>query len=194
MLISAIIVLIVVQPRSQLIQTRSITTPTPKPVIPIAKADQIMSQGSPDGKFTLTMQERKGSAEVTYIFQMMDETSHTQKNIFTKSVPTGTSISIPFNTFSSDNKYLFLKEVTGSQTTYFVLTASGLPITKDVQTIDFSTLFTAKYPNYVITDVTGWAGPTLVVINTNKIDGTIGPSIWFDVASKSFIQLSTRFN
>ena len=96
--------------------------------------------------------------------------------------------------FSSDDKYLFLKETTGNQITYFVLTASGLPVTKDAQTVDFSSLFTAKYPDYVITDATGWAAPTLVVINTNKTDGKVGPSFWFDVQTKSFIQLSERFN
>jgi hypothetical protein len=87
-----------------------------------------------------------------------------------------------------------LKETNSAQTSYFVLTTSGAPVTKDAQTLDILSLFTAKYPNYTITDATGWAGPTLVVINTNKSDGGIGPSFWFDAGSQSFIQLSTRFN
>ena len=55
-------------------------------------------------------------------------------------------------------------------------------------------LFAQKYADYKITDVTGWAAPTLLVVNTDKLDGTVGPSFWFDVASLSFTRLSTRFN
>jgi hypothetical protein len=132
------------------------------------------------------MRQEKGSGAVTYKFVVKDEESGVQKEIFTKTEAAGVTLSIPDNTFSSDNKYVFLKETSASGVIYLVLA--------DTQTFDVSSLFTAKYPNYVITDATGWAGPTLLIINTDKASGGIGPSFWFDVASNSFIQLSSRFN
>lgn len=168
---------------------------TPGP-IPITKAQvpQLTTAGAPDGKYSLTMKQEMGKDSVTYTFLMKDESTGVSTQIFSDSVQSGTDLSIPPNTFSSDDKYIFLKKVSSSQTGYFVLTSSGNSITKDQETLDFSSLFTVKYPNYIITDVTGWAGPTLIIINTNNSDGSLGPSFWFDVASQSFIRLGTRFN
>ena len=164
------------------------------PPIANAQASQETSVGSPDGKFTLTMKEDKGKDTVTYTFLIKDESSGSQKEIYSKTVPVGANLSIPFNTFSPDNNYIFLKETGLSQAGYFALTASGAPVAKDAQTLDISTLFVNKYTDYKIAEATGWAAPTLVVINTTKSNDGMGPSFWFDVASKSFIQLSNRFN
>jgi hypothetical protein len=159
--------------------------PTP-PSVPVVRAAEPTVVGSPDGKMSLIMRKEKGSDATVYRFTLKDEASGAQREIFTKTEAAGVTLSIPDNTFSSDNKYVFLKETGASGVTYLVLA--------DAQTFDVSSLFTAKYQNYVITDATGWAGPSLLVINTNKVDGGTGPSFWFDVASHSFIQLSTRFN
>lgn len=149
------------------------------PAVPEAQASEIISVGSPDGKFNLTMKEKKGQESTTYTF-------NSEKINFAKTVPTGVTMSIPFNTFSPDNKYVFLKENGLGTTSYTVIAPSGI--------IDVSSLFEAKYEDFVITDATGWAGPTLLVINTDKEEGGKGPSFWFDVASRSFIQLSNRFD
>jgi len=195
LLISAVIAFFALRPKQQ--PSGDSSTPPPVPDISVAQASQpvaLTTVGSPDGKFSLNMKQEKGKDATTYTFLMTDETSGVQKEIYSQTVLTGTTLSIPTNTFSSDDKYIFLKETSLTATGYFVLASSGVPITKDIQTLDISGLFTTKYQNYVISDVTGWAGPTLVVINTNKNDGSLGPSFWFDVASRSFIQLSTRFN
>jgi hypothetical protein len=191
LLISAIIVFFALQPRLQPSGDSSV------PVIPVAQASQpvvLTAVGAPDGKFSLNMKQEKGKDATAYTFLMSDGTSGIQKEIYSQMVPTGTTLSIPANTFSSDDKYIFLEETSPTATGYFVLTSSGASITKDIQTLDISGLFMAKYQNYVITDVTGWAGPTLVIVNTNKSDGSLGPSFWFDVSSRGFIELSDRFN
>jgi hypothetical protein len=173
--------------------SNNVTVPPP-PAVPEVQASQLTTVGSPDGKMSLTMKQKNGEGVTTYIFLITNEVSNDQKEIYTKTVPSGTVILVPNNTFSSDNKYVFLKERSLGATNYFILTTSGAPVSKDAQMLDFSSLFKAKYQDYIITDATGWAGPTLVVINTDKGEGGTGPSFWFDVASKSFILLSNRFN
>jgi|GEM_PF-2404602 len=149
---------------------------------------------SPDGKWTLTSKETKHKDSTSYSFKAMNTKDGTQKEIYTAELSTGETLTIPLNTFSPDDKYVFLMQTATSGSAYFALTVSGDPIAKDAQTIDFSSLFAAKYSNYKITDATGWGGMNLIVFNTDKATGGQGPSFWFDVPSHSIIQLSNRFN
>jgi hypothetical protein len=197
LLVSAVVVYFGLYPKLQISNTMPspVPTPTSKPPVPVAKASQSESVVSSDGGMTLdTMKLTNDKGSTAYTFLVTSKAGGVQKGIFSKTEPAGTTLSVPANTFSPDDKYIFLKESSSSATGYFVLTSSGLPITKDVQTLDFSGLFAAKYSNYVITEATGWAAPTLIVINTNKTDDSLGPSFWFNVTSKSFIPLSERFN
>lgn len=147
---------------------------------------------SPDGLMTLIMKEEKIEGAVKYSFLVRDSETNTTSTIFTKSVFSGEKISIPANTFSPDKKYVFLKESDGIKTSYFVLSIDSSLGAQDP--LDISSQFAAKYPDLIVTDMTGWGGINLIVINTNKADGGKGPSFWFDIPSKSFIQLSNRFD
>ncbi len=160
--------------------------PSYAPPIAIADSPKSTTIEAPDGKNKLVAKEEKTKEGVVYSFSVINEATGVSKDIFTKSVPTGTVISIPFNTFSPDDKYIFLKEENPTGTTYLV------PIGD--QTFDIVALFAAKYPDFKVTDVTGWGGMTLIVVNTDKASGGQGPSFWFDVTSKSFIRLNNRFN
>jgi len=168
----------------------------PTYVLPEAKADlpKETAVGSPDGKLTVTMREEKGKEDTTYSFKVTTSADGSYKEVFRKTVPVGTTVTIPANTFSPDNKYLFLKETSSGGTKYLVLSASGASLTEDGSDLEISSLFEAKYPDYKITGATGWGGMTLIVFNTGKKDGGVGPSFWFDAVSHSFIQLSSQFN
>lgn len=192
LVISAIIVFFMFRPSNR-VQVAVSNTPGPIPVVK-AQVPELTTVEAPDGAFSVTMKSQAAKDTITYSLTMTNESTGSQNTIFTDTLPTGSSLSIPLNTFSSDDKYIFLKQVSPQQTNYLVLTSSGNPVSKDAQTLDFSSLFETREPNYVITDATGWAGPTLVVINTNKADGSLGPSFWFDVSTNSFIPLATRFN
>jgi len=150
--------------------------------------------GSPDGKWTLKMKEEKGKGEATYIFWIINLADGSQNEIFRKTISLGTTMVIPANTFSPDDKYVFLKEVDSGGIKYLALSATGGLVAKDTQTFEIASLFAEKHPDYKITDVTGWGGVNLLVINTSKDGGGQGPSFWFDMGSQSFIQLSNRFN
>lgn len=168
--------------------------PSYAPPVAQASASQETTVGSPDGKLSLTMKQVKGKEDVTYVFFVTNSTDDSQKEIFRKTSPVGTTMSIPGNTFSPDDKYVFLKESNSLGTRYLVLSVSGTPLTKDGSTLEISSLFAAKYPDLKITDVTGWGGVNLIIFNTDKAEGGTGPSFWFEVPSGGFIQLSNRFN
>src|SRR6185369_13471159 len=137
---------------------------------PVAVADSPVSTtvDSPDGKKKLTVKEEKGKETKTYTFSVLDVSTNVSKVVFAKTVPTNTTLSIPFNAFSPDDKYVFLKDVSGGETTYFV------PL--EGETLDILNMFAEKHPEYKVTDVTGWGGMTLIVVNTDKKDGGQGPS------------------
>lgn len=150
---------------------------------------------APDGKMDLVVKEEKSGDSMIDTFTVSDASGGPQTQIYSETLPQGTTITIPYNTFSPDNKYIFLRRTDSSGFTYFALRTDGKSVVGTEQTVDFVSLFKEKYSaEYTITDVTGWGGMTLIVINVNKTDGSQGLSFWYDVASNSFIPLATRFN
>lgn len=174
-------------------QINAAATPGP---IPQAEAQAPLSSSvvSPDGKFELSLKQSAGKDSTSYSLNLMDQTSGAGRELLRDSLPNDVSLSIPLNTFSPDDKYVFLKASGFGGLKYFVLDASKTTTISLSDTTDFSTPFAVKYPNYVITEATGWAAPTLIVINVNKTDGSTGPSFWYDLLNKSYILLSERFN
>ncbi|MBI2268558.1 MAG: hypothetical protein HYU80_03935 [Candidatus Blackburnbacteria bacterium] len=167
----------------------SVVTPSPTPVLP-----KVVDTIAPDMKQTLIMKEEQSGNSVTHTFLTQGEKDETAKQIFAKTVNLPQTITIPFNTWSpGGNKYLFLKETSEGENSYIVIALEKL-FSSNLQSVNVGEMFMKKYSDYKITDVTGWAAPTLLVVNTDNMDGTVGPSFWLDVSSLSFIKLSTRFN
>lgn len=173
------------RPNSQLPPIKVITEASPSP-------GPTLFATSSDGEITLEMNQTKSTDTITWTLTA-SEAQEAVKKIWWQTLPKDTTISIPFNTVSPDNKYLFLKQAGPDKTRYLVLTVSGEPMIPESQTVEFAESFESEYPDYKITEVTGWGGINLIVFNTDKIEGGIGPSFWFDVGGKSFIQLSNRF-
>ena len=173
------------RPNPQPIPIKVITEASPSP-------EPTLSANSSDGEITLEMNQTKGADTITWTLTA-SEAQEVAKKIWWQTLPKDTTISIPFNTVSPDNKYLFLKQARPDKTRYLVLTVSGEPMIPETQTVEFAELFESKYPDYKITEVTGWGGINLIVFNTDKIAGGIGPSFWFDLSGRSFILLSNRF-
>lgn len=156
-------------------------------VIPPVEASQVTSMDSPDGKLTLMMKTVKNQNEIIYSFTVSG------KEIFTKTTDLSTVISIPGNSWSPNNKYVFLKESGSSGPAFFALSATVLSSEQNDQTANITNLFSQKYPDLSIGDVTGWGGMNLIIVNSAKSDGSRGPSFWFEMPGRGFIQLSTRF-
>jgi len=159
-----------------------------EPEIPEAMAASENSVSSPDGTKTLVMKVVKGKTQTDYsIFTGGIE-------IFKKTVDNSIAYSVPANTWSPDNKYVFLKETGSAGTKFFALSPIVDYTQQDDKTANITDIFATKYPGMIITDATGWGGVNLIVFNTLKEDGGKGNSFWFEMPSQAVIQLANRFN
>ena len=116
-----------------------------------------------------------------------------KKLIFEKNGKFNIDWKIPYNTWSPDNAYFFIEEISAAKSDYYVFSAVGDLFSSGVQFININGLFMQKFPDYIIEEVTGWASPTLLIVNTKSKENK-ETSFWFDVQSQDFIQLSTYFN
>lgn len=154
---------------------------------------QTTTMDSPDGTKTLTMKQEQIDRTITYSFDVSDP-GGVGNLIFSKEVPDTQVFSIPFNTWSPDNKYFFLKESSPTVSNFYVFSSSGASLPNTIQYANIQELFIQKLPDYRITDVTGWADPILIVVNAIEDKSGRNFSFWFDVTNQSFIQLGTYFN
>jgi hypothetical protein len=168
-------------------QGSSYIAPVPQAAIKPVEASEVKSMDSPDGKLTLVMKTTQKGEQTVYSFSISG------KEIFTKTLDSATSISIPYNTWSPDGKYVFLKESGTSGVNFFALSVKVPSNEQSDQTASISSSFAEKYPDLIIGNVTGWGGVNLIVINSAKLDGSRGPSFWFEMPSHALIQLSTHF-
>lgn len=143
---------------------------------------------SPDGEMELTINTEPMGADLNWNLNINDE------RVANMALPVGWVVTLPYNSFSPDNKYFFVKEYMGSEYFYKVFYTKGGSINADGSELEITAPFNSRFPEFAITDITGWASPTLLLVNTNKTDGEEGPTFWFDITSKKFIRLSRRFN
>ncbi|HEX8965707.1 MAG TPA: hypothetical protein VF820_04725 [Patescibacteria group bacterium] len=162
--------------------------------VPLTPKVDIVSQLSPDGNKKVIMQTTTNKdASKTYEFSIVDMQTNVEKTIFTQTVDTNSSFSIPFNTFSPDDKYFFIQETKSEEQEYMVFETSGNAFNNGQNFLDVTSILTSKITAYTIDQVTGWASETLLIANTKKSDGSQGPSYWLDVPSKAVIPLATEF-
>lgn len=160
---------------------------------PVLQTD-IASQPTPDGKKKLLMEATHKKDTSTYVFTTTDGSGGNLQPLFSKTVQASASasegMSIPFNSWSPDNKYLFIQKNDGDA---MVFKATGEEIVPGQLYFDVRDLFSAagRKDTYEVT--TGWASPTLLIVNTTTPDNTKGSSYWFEVPSKAIIQLSSQF-
>ena len=153
---------------------------------------------APDGSVTLISRAVKNSdGTATYEFtasglsgiQILPAGS--SRKIFTKTVGPGASMMIPANTWAPENRYVFLEEKDASAAKrFFVVRTTGEPFVSGAEYLDVTALFAEKKTGYTFREATGWASPTLLIITTDKDQGTRGPSYWFEIPSGAFLQLA----
>lgn len=149
---------------------------------------------SPDGTKTLVMKTQPSHGGLTtYSFSVNTSATASGQVIYKKTVDAKTLLSIPFNAWSPDDKYFFIHEQTGLDIQTFVFKATGELFPDGQLYLDINALYTQKNAIYTLSQVTGWAAPTLLIINTKKADGTVGPSFWFDISRKALIRLTNSF-
>ncbi len=161
-----------------------IPTVSPSPVPTVSNSEMI----SPEGTKLLKLEVVENNNLVTNAISIIDQETNEPETVQIK-----TSISkklqIPFNTWSPDRFYFFMKD----DTEYYVFQSSGELFPSGGQYVTVKSLFNENLGNYTIEEVTGWADNTLLVVNTYENDSREKVSFWFDVPSKSFIQLGNYF-
>ena len=179
----------------------SIVTPSPSPTEPhdvgtIQTEDLEIKESSevrsPDGKMKLVMEATKEGDNTVYSFVVSDTLGETNKTVFSKAVLLGTSFELSPNAWSPDNKYFFITEKGTDSFDYYVFKADGEPFSEEKQYIDIAPLFAVKNTGYVLSDVTGWASPTLIYLLTQEDNGERGPTYWLEIPSLAIIRLADR--
>lgn len=155
---------------------------------------QVSSMDSPEGSKRLILQKTQDSKGATYSAFVSTLSDEQTQQILSMSALDAEVITIPFNTWSPDNNYLFLTKKAQSANQYLVLNSSGEWLGDAAPYLPVQELFAHQVEGYSIEDVTGWAGPTLLIVNAKSTENENNKiSFWFDVPSKSFIRLSTYF-
>lgn len=169
-----------------------LSTLSPTPTHPPTKP-QVTSQVSPDGTKLLTLAViTNQNNSKTYTFVTSNADGKNQNTTYT-TISSKDSWSIPFNTWSPDNKYLFITHITSSGSEGLVLRTDGKLITETESNLNTRKIFTDKNTGNTYEETTGWASETLLIINTKLADGSKGPSYWLEIPSKGIIQLSSQF-
>ena len=164
-------------------------TPAPTPLLPLPI---ITSQVSPDGthKLTLTTASNRNLTK-TYIFATSNSDGTDSQTIYTMN-SADDSMNIPFNTWSPDNKYVFLNLQTATGTQAIVMNADGTPLTAADQNLNVTLLFNAQNTGNNYVETTGWASNTLLIVNSTTPAG-VTQSYWFEVPTQAVIPLSSQF-
>lgn len=169
---------------TQAFETPVVPTPTPAPT----KNKEVHSiEGTKN--FIMHSQENADNT-TTYSFATEDISGENNRTIFTKTLSSKDSLTIPANSWSPDMKYVFITGNINNTQTVLVFDAEGEAVAPGQQYVDVVPLFAEKKPEFIFTEATGWAAPTLIQLKTTtKTDGSNYP-YWFDLSNLSFIQLA----
>ena len=173
-----------------------------EPLSLLPKSDQIVKVNiepltvkevhSGDGVMSLVMTRQKqvdGSSN--YSFKVVLRGDKSERKILETSLTQGEEMEVPENTWSPDNKQVFLLEKGVGVTKYFVYKADGSKYKNGAEFLEVSELWEKNKNKYALVGITGWEGNDLLRVITQKENGEKGPSFWFVISSRSFIQLRT---
>lgn len=155
-----------------------ISVPSPSP---IAQNSEVRSLNG-DNKLNMTT-KLNADGTTQYIFLVTVPQGKTTQ-LFTKTVGKGEEMVPAHNSWSPNNKYVFIEDRRGSIIDYLLFKASGELFTNNQSYLNVTALFSEKVKNYNLKGVTGWDDPVLMHVQTEG-----GPPFWFDLTTQSFIQL-----
>ncbi len=177
-------------PTRTAIDANSIETSLPTEIpLPESKVSEISSDGSK--KVILKTRQNKDETKSVKL-STEDSGGGEQQVIFDITLEKDKSIIIPYNTWSPDNKYFFIRENTSAGTEIMVFNAKGEPFASGETYLDLTGLFRKQEAGNNFSEATGWASETLIIVNAATKDNT-KISYWFEVPDKAVMQLSTVF-
>lgn len=163
-----------------------VVIPTPK--VPLSKLQTVYT---PDGtKKIVASGTPVDSTTESYVVTTSDPHGDHRVVLYQTSEEVGTRLILPQNSWSPDNRYVFLIKNKQSVLTVLVFSADGKEFSESTPYINLSTDFEKRLPSLTLRDVTGWDDNQLLHVMTSDKTGQRSSSYWFDVPSRSFIQLS----
>lgn len=152
-------------------------TPTPAPEVTSTEVR------SADGSMQLFM-KKTSTIPATFEFSVSGG-DLSNSLIYFESV-NDSYFSVPANSWSPDNDYFFIRKNTGTSSAYLVFKANGDNFSDGSKYIEVAGIYSQKVIKYGLREITGWDAPGLMHVLTT------GPSYWFDLASRNFLQLATK--
>lgn len=167
---------------------------TPIPTTFIPGPLKVEAMDSPDGTATFTLESQKFENSVQYSFFYTKAAGGNKTLIFSEEATSSKLYSVPYNTWSPDNVYIFLNESDGNRDGYIVFSVTGEPFIDGAKYLDIDELFAEKVAGFTIAEITGWAAPDLLLVNTTEDEKGTKVSYWFNVKTQGFTRLSTYFH
>lgn len=162
-------------------------------VVPVVKAAEPETEEStvlsPDGQMSIVMKKVTNENSSVYVFSVNDVETNMSEEIYTTE-GLGEEFSLSANSFSPDNRYVFVNQVASGSATALVFRTSGEEF-GDEKYIDVLSVFDKKETGNTLIKITGWDSSTLLHLFTEN-DGTSGPSYWFEIPSGAAIRLNSK--
>lgn len=184
---------VVVRQHTQTFVSQAVGSSASDSAVPAVPDPGLQSVHSPDGtmKLVLTSQVQP-DGETKYVAWVADVAGANRHTIYETTLPVGFMVVLPQNSWSPDNKFLFLKISSPMELAVKVFEANGAAFADGQTSIDVSALFKSDFPDLTLRDVTGWDDPALLHVMSYTTSTTFGSSYWFDVWGRSFIELARR--
>lgn len=125
----------------------------------------------------------------SYVFKVIDTQKRTEIPLYDTIADSGSSMTIPLNSWSPDYKQVFIKTSSPSGENYYLFKASGEPYADGKKYIAVGDYWNETKTMNKINKISGWAGPDLLMVYTTKEDDSEGPAYWFVTSTRKFMQV-----
>lgn len=148
---------------------------------------------SPDGARKVVLKTQPLSeGQMNYVVTTSDMNGSDRHGIYEATLKEGSEIVLSPNSWSPDNKFVFIKTNKEGVIGALVFQQDGSSCADGTMYIDVSSIFNEQFSDRTIRDISGWDDSALLHVMTFNTDNTVGFSYWFDIWGKSFIQLAHR--
>ncbi len=154
---------------------------------PVLKS--LIEASNSDGQLRLTGESEQKGGEVRYRFNVVDNQKNVKYLLFETTVEKDRSFTIPFNSWSSDNKHLFIETKSLEGRDYYVFNTDAGEFQDGLKYLDVGDYWNKSKNSDLIREVSGWAGPDQLMVYTIRPDGSDGLAYWFIVSVRKFLQV-----
>lgn len=186
----AIVALVFIQTSPKHLQTPSAPITSQVSQIPKQKIEEVKSSDGTKSLKIVSIEKQAGVTEFQLI--VINNQDSTQKIIYTDTFLDNSFLKYSLNSWSNDNQKFFIEKVSPTGTSYLVFKADGSNFPDDQPYLNVNDYWSKAHPDLKIATLTGWADKDLIIVYSTKADDSEGPSFWFVVSSKKFLQLATR--